>query len=117
MSARDALEIAEVPYESGELHFRYSRYLRDDRTKWIKHGLFRAYHKNGQLASEGEYQDGAEVGMWRDFHENGQLAAEGKIVMVEKMGAGVFGTVVGISNGRRSTSMVSRQTPINRALH
>ncbi|HYC62642.1 MAG TPA: hypothetical protein VEK79_24035 [Thermoanaerobaculia bacterium] len=78
MSNKDVLQIAEIPYDTGEIHFRYSRYLASDRTKWIKHGLFRAYHKNGQVASEGEYEDGVEVGVWRDYHENGQIAAEGE---------------------------------------
>ena len=77
MSER-SLQIAEIPYESGVTHFRYSRYLAPDRTKWIKHGLFHAYYENGQLASEGEYEDGLEDGLWRDYHENGQLAAEGQ---------------------------------------
>lgn len=29
------LHIAEIPYETGELHFRYSRKLSPDGTKWI----------------------------------------------------------------------------------
>lgn len=71
------LEIAEIPYDSGDIHFRYARYLSADGTRWIRHGLYRAYHRNGSLASEGHYVDGAEHGLWRDYHENGQLAAEG----------------------------------------
>lgn len=71
------LIIVEIPYESGEMRFRYSRYLSEDGSRWIRHGLFRAYYKNGALASEGNYVDGAEQGAWRDYHENGELAAEG----------------------------------------
>jgi len=71
------LNIAEIPYETGQIHFRYSRYLSEDGARWIRHGLFRAYHINGSVASEGNYVDGSEHGLWRDFHENGQLAAEG----------------------------------------
>jgi antitoxin component YwqK of YwqJK toxin-antitoxin module len=73
----EELNIAEIPYESGTIRFRYSRYLSGDGTKWIRHGLFRAFHENGSLASEGNYTDGVEDGLWRDYHENGQLAAEG----------------------------------------
>lgn len=76
--SRDDLNIAEIPYATGEVQFRYSRYLSEDGGRWIRHGLFRAYHQNGQLASEGEYRDGLEVGVWRDYHDNGQLAAEGE---------------------------------------
>lgn len=71
------LNIAEIPYETGEIHFRYARYLSGDGSHWIRHGLFRAYHLNGNVASEGNCVDGAEHGQWRDYHENGQLAAEG----------------------------------------
>ena len=71
------LNIAEIPFDSGEVHYRYSRYLAEDGKKWIRHGLFNAYHKNGQLASEGYYVHGLEDGVWQDFHENGQLAAKG----------------------------------------
>ena len=95
MSGEEVLEIAEIPYDTGELHFRYSRYLAADRTKWIKHGLFRAYHKNGQVASEGDYEDGVEVGVWRDYHENGQIAAEGEYRRGKESGRWRFWT----SNG------------------
>lgn len=72
------LNIAEIPYDSGEIQYRYARYLSEDGTRWIRHGLFKAYHLNGAVASEGTYVDGVEHGIWRDFHENGQLAAEGE---------------------------------------
>ncbi len=71
------LNIAEIPFESGEIQYRYSRYLAEDGKKWVRHGLFVAYYRNGRLASEGNYVDGVEHGLWRDFHENGQLAAQG----------------------------------------
>jgi antitoxin component YwqK of YwqJK toxin-antitoxin module len=71
------LNVAEIPYDSGVVRFRYARYLADDGTRWIRHGLFVAYHENGTKASEGQYEHGKESGLWRDYHENGQLAAEG----------------------------------------
>ena len=80
------LNIAEIPYESGAIRYRYSRYMSPDGTRWIRHGLFRAYHENGALASEGHYEDGAEHGPWRDFHPNGQLAAEGQYDRGQEVG-------------------------------
>lgn len=80
------LNIAEIPHENGTVRFRYSRYLSMDKTKWIRHGLFRAYHPNGTLASEGNYVHGLETGAWNDFHPNGQLAAEGVYSKGEKIG-------------------------------
>ena len=71
------LNIAEIPYPSGQIKWRYSRYLASDGSKWIRHGPFHAYHENGTLASEGTYEHGAEHGEWRDYHHNGQLAAKG----------------------------------------
>ena len=71
------LNIAEILYASGSVQFRYARYLADDGSKWIRHGLFEAYHEDGGLASSGNYTHDLEHGLWRDFHENGQLAAEG----------------------------------------
>ncbi len=71
------LNIAEIYFETGEIRYRYTRFLADDGTKWIRHGLFTAFHWNGQLASEGQYANGLEHGHWRDFHQNGQVAAEG----------------------------------------
>lgn len=71
------LNLAEIPYDTGEIRFRYSRVMSKDGSKWIKHGLFCEYHKTGQLLSEGSYKQGKEDGLWRDFYENGILAAEG----------------------------------------
>ena len=71
------LSIAEIPHASGEIKFRYSRYLTGDGSKWIRHGLFRAYHENGALASEGTYEHGVENGIWHDYYPNGKLAAQG----------------------------------------
>ncbi len=71
------LNIAEIPYESGAIRFRYARVMAPDRTRWIRHGFFVEYHENGTVASEGQYVDGKEDGLWRDFHPNGQPASEG----------------------------------------
>lgn len=80
------LNIAEILFTTGEIQFRYSRYLGPDGARWIRHGLFRAYHLNGNVASEGNYLDGREHGLWRDYHENGQLAAEGNFENGEEIG-------------------------------
>ncbi|WP_432731098.1 toxin-antitoxin system YwqK family antitoxin [Variovorax sp. W6] len=77
MTIEAELNIVEVPYESGAIRFRYARYLAPDGARWIRHGLFVAYHENGVVSSEGRYFNGKETGVWRDFHVNGQLASEG----------------------------------------
>ena len=78
------LNIAEILHPDGAVKFRYARVLSDDGTRWIRHGLFRAYHPDGTLASDGHYADGVESGPWKDFHPNGQLAAEGLYVNGEE---------------------------------
>jgi antitoxin component YwqK of YwqJK toxin-antitoxin module len=80
------LNLAEIPYETGEIHFRYARYMSGDGSHWIRHGLFRAFHRNGSLASEGQYAHGKEHGIWRDYHENGRVAAEGLYESGEELG-------------------------------
>jgi antitoxin component YwqK of YwqJK toxin-antitoxin module len=74
------LNIAEIPYPTGVVQHRYARYLAPDGSRWIRHGLFRSYHEDGSLASEGNYEHGVEQGLWRDFYPNGRLAAEGNYV-------------------------------------
>jgi hypothetical protein len=85
-SSDDVLHIAEIPYETGELHYRYARALNADGTRWIRHGLYQEFHQNGQLASEGSYENGLEQGLWRDWFPNGQLAAEGYYQAGEETG-------------------------------
>ena len=71
------LNIAEVLYPTGQVKYRYSRQLSPDQSKWIRHGKFIAYHENGTIASDGNYENGVEQGRWRDYHPNGQIASDG----------------------------------------
>ncbi|MEK8028835.1 toxin-antitoxin system YwqK family antitoxin [Pseudaquabacterium rugosum] len=71
------LHIAEISYESGAVHFRYSRVLSEDGTRWIRQGLFVEYSESGVVLAEGSYLNGKEEGSWCSFHENGQKASEG----------------------------------------
>ena len=80
------LYIAEILYETGEVHYRYSRYLSEDGTRWIRDGLFQAYSQNGNLASEGSYTDRLENGLWCDYHDNGVMAARGYYQNGEEVG-------------------------------
>jgi antitoxin component YwqK of YwqJK toxin-antitoxin module len=81
------LNVAEIPFEGGGIRFRYARKLGPGGDRWLRHGLFQAFHPNGQKASEGLYQEGVEHGLWRDFHENGQIAAEGQYAEGVEVGA------------------------------
>ena len=80
------LYIAEIPYETGEIHFRYSRRMSEDGIKWIRDGLFTEFYRNGNIASMGHYDNGLENGHWKDYHENGQIAAEGDYVNGKEIG-------------------------------
>ena len=73
----EKLYIVEIPYDNGNIRYRYSRFLSEDGTHWVRHGLFIAYYENGVIASEGMYTNGLEDGLWIDYYDNGQLAAKG----------------------------------------
>ncbi|MDP8568958.1 toxin-antitoxin system YwqK family antitoxin [Methylophilus aquaticus] len=72
------IQIAEIPFESGAIKHRYSRYMSEDKTRWVRHGLFTAFYENGSKASELQYEHGVEQGECIDYHSNGQVAARGQ---------------------------------------
>lgn len=78
------LERVEIHYETGELRFRYSCYLSPDTVRWVFHGQFTKFYKNGRAAITGKYYDGFEDGEWQEYHEDGSLAAEGSYELGEK---------------------------------
>ena len=85
------LHIAEIPYESGAIHFRYSRFPSEDGTRWIRHGLFVEYSESGVVLAEGNYNNGKEEGLWCSYHDNGQKAAEGHYAAEKKKALGTSG--------------------------
>ena len=84
------LHIAEIPYESGAIRYRYERVLSEDGKRWVRHGLYVEYSESGQVLSEGHYVNGTEEGLWRSFHENGQKAAEGAYIVGKEEGVWRF---------------------------
>lgn len=95
MTDENTLNLAEVPYESGGVRYRYARKLSPDGQRWIRHGRFEHYAQDGTLLSEGFYADGKEEGVWRDFHPNGQLAAEGQYSQGQEVGRWRYWTADG----------------------
>jgi antitoxin component YwqK of YwqJK toxin-antitoxin module len=89
------LDIAEIPYDTGELQYRYARRMAADGSKWIREGLFQSFHKNGKISSEGQYRDGLEDGLWSTYHENGQLASRGSYREGKEIGDWAFWDVDG----------------------
>lgn len=89
------LHIAEIPYESRAIHFRYSRVMSEDGTRWIRHGLFVEYSESGIVLAEGNYVDGKETGLWCSFHGNGQKAAEGNYIAGREEGTWSFWSPTG----------------------
>lgn len=96
MEKENILYIAEIPYETGGIHYRYSRKMSADGTKWIRDGLFTEYYPNGNIASTGTYDNGLENGHWIDYHENGQIAAEGDYVNGKESGKWYYYDINGI---------------------
>lgn len=84
------LYIAEILYKNGEVHYRYSRKLSRDSTKWIRQGLFTEYYPGGGVASTGLYENGLETGHWTDYHPNGKIAAEGEYAEGRETGKWIY---------------------------
>ena len=61
-----------LEYKNENLEYTY--YLKDGRE--IPHGLYRGWHKNGQLIYEHNYKDGKYNGLDRSWYSNGQLELE-----------------------------------------
>lgn len=98
------LDVAEIFYESGQVHYRYARYMADDGSRWLRHGLFKAYYPDGTVASEGYFKDGVEDGPWRDFHANGHVAAEGAYEQGKEVGSWKFWNEDGSSPSADATN-------------
>ena len=96
LSTMTTLHIAEIPYESGAVHYRYARVLSGDGTRWVRHGLYVEYSESGEVLSEGNYVNGKEEGLWRSFHENGRRAAEGHYIAGKEEGVWLFWNLSGI---------------------
>ena len=45
---------------------------RDEKGKWQKNGLGRAFYFEGQMEREGSYKNGKRVGKWRYFDAQGK---------------------------------------------
>lgn len=80
------LDIYEIPFESGSIKYRYACYLSEDGSRWIRHGLFTAFHENGAKASKLIYSHGVEEGECVDYHPNGQIAARGQYIAGKEHG-------------------------------
>ena len=79
-------QVVDLILDSGELAEEFSRYLNEDGTKWVRHGVYQSFHKNKKVSSEGSFIHGKENGIWQDFYDNGQLAAEGKYFEGKEVG-------------------------------
>jgi antitoxin component YwqK of YwqJK toxin-antitoxin module len=44
----------------------------------LQQGMWKEYHPNGELKSQGEYVNSKRVGAWKFFHPNGKVEQEGK---------------------------------------
>lgn len=57
--------------EDGNLYITGARKCKEDVTGWVKHGYFKSFHPNGNLADEGLFLDNVKHGLWRYHSENG----------------------------------------------
>jgi antitoxin component YwqK of YwqJK toxin-antitoxin module len=64
----------------------------------INVGLWKFWHENGKLSSEGEYRNGEREGLWKFWNENGELSSEGEYINGEREGLWKFPDISGSDN-------------------
>lgn len=52
-------------------------HVQDESGSFLKEGLYRKWHENGQIAVEENFKNGKQEGLGKSWHENGQVKAEG----------------------------------------
>jgi hypothetical protein len=63
---------------------------RDERGNPVRHGWFKSWYENSQVASEGDYREGLKQGRWNYYYENGQKRLEAGYQDDKKQGTWVF---------------------------
>ncbi len=71
VAASDEMKIMSEKWENGKLKY-WNEMRRDEKGKWQKNGLGRAFYFEGQMEREGMYKNGKRVGKWRYFDEHGK---------------------------------------------
>lgn len=62
----------------------------DDRGNPVRHGWFRSWYENSQVASEGDYREGLKQGRWIYYYSDGQKRLEAGYQDDKKQGIWVF---------------------------
>ncbi len=71
VAANDEVKIMSEKWENGKLKY-WNEMRRDEKGKWQKNGLGRAFYFEGQMEREGSYKNGKRVGKWRYFDAQGK---------------------------------------------
>ena len=58
-------------YPDGSTRAEYSFYVDKTTQEQVKHGPYVLYYKDGQIQSEGTYEDGLQTGIQTEYYENG----------------------------------------------
>ena len=68
----DKHEKRETKYDNGQLHEQFS-VLETKEGSFIKDGEFKTWFPSGQPESNGQYEDGKQMGNWKYWYSNGQM--------------------------------------------
>lgn len=65
-------------YNSGSLKLEenYKIFTVDNTKKSLYHGSSKPFNQNGELISEGDYNQGKKTGVWKDYHDGKLLKSE-----------------------------------------
>ena len=70
-STGPSIESRVETYPDGSTRAEYSFYVDKTTQQQVKQGPYVSYYKDGQIQSEGTYEDGLQVVIWTEYYENG----------------------------------------------
>ncbi len=117
MTTYAELNIAEIPYESGSIRFRYARVMAPDGTRWIRHGLFVAYYEAGSVVSEGQYIDGKRTAFAEISIRAVDLQRKAAIKRVERLACGDTGILTARKSRAPTMADVGQKRTFLREVH
>ncbi len=85
----DVATVRQEFYPSGRLKLRYRVRAGSD-GRWVRDGLFEAFHESGEAAARGHYRDGRLDGPWEQWHPNGRPKSSGRHAAGLKEGVWVW---------------------------
>jgi hypothetical protein len=112
MTIEADLNIAEILYESGAIKFRYARVMAPDKTRWIRHGLFAAYHEHGTWPQKGSTSTARRMGFGATSIQRASLQPRAGIAGARRSEFGDSGSPTEPKSRARTTMTDGQNQPL-----